>query len=80
LNKNHQDVVFMLWGAYAQKKGAKIDSKKHLVLKAVHPSPLSANKGPGFFGHKHFSLANAWLKEKGIKQINWADLPHPSDA
>lgn len=70
----------MLWGAYAQKKGAKIDQKKHLVLKAVHPSPLSANKSPGFFGHKHFSLANSWLKGKGIKEINWADLPQQDDA
>ncbi|TPX58527.1 hypothetical protein PhCBS80983_g03067 [Powellomyces hirtus] len=67
-------LVFMLWGAFAQKKGAKINRKKHLVLTAKHPSPLSANQG-GWFGCKHFSKANVWLKEKGVKEINWNHLP-----
>jgi len=59
----------MLWGSYAQKKGAFIDSNKHLVLKSVHPSPLSAYRG--FIGNNHFSLANGYLKKNGISEINW---------
>jgi len=62
-------LVFLLWGSYAQKKGAFIDSSKHLVLKSVHPSPLSAYRG--FIGNNHFSLANAYLKEQGKQEINW---------
>ena len=62
-------VVFLLWGAYAQKKGAFIDTNKHLVLKAAHPSPFSANNG--FFGCKHFSKTNHYLESKGLKAINW---------
>lgn len=62
-------VVFMLWGAYAQKKGAIIDASRHLVLKAAHPSPFAADKG--FFGCKHFSQANAYLAEQGLKEIEW---------
>jgi uracil-DNA glycosylase len=64
-----QNVVFMLWGAYAQKKGAIIDAGKHLVLKAAHPSPFAADKG--FFGCKHFSQANAYLAEQGLPEIEW---------
>jgi uracil-DNA glycosylase len=64
-----QHVVFMLWGAYAQKKGAIIDASRHLVLKAAHPSPFAADKG--FFGCKHFSQANAYLAEHGLKEIEW---------
>ncbi|QHL86174.1 uracil-DNA glycosylase [Nibribacter ruber] len=62
-------VVFMLWGAYAQKKGAVIDEKKHLVLRAAHPSPFAADKG--FFGTRHFSKANAYLKQHGLPEIEW---------
>jgi uracil-DNA glycosylase len=64
-----EHLVFMLWGSYAQKKGGFIDSKKHLVLKSVHPSPLSAYRG--FIGNNHFSLANQYLKENGKEEINW---------
>jgi uracil-DNA glycosylase len=64
-----EHVVFMLWGAYAQKKGAIIDAGKHLVLKAAHPSPFAADKG--FFGCKHFSQANAYLAEQGLLEIEW---------
>lgn len=64
------NVVFMLWGAYAQKKGAVIDGKKHLVLKSKHPSPMAANYG-GWFGNKHFSQANAYLESKGLAPIEW---------
>lgn len=65
--KNH--VVFLLWGAYAQKKGEIIDRSKHLVLMSAHPSPFSADRG--FFGCKHFSKANEYLKSKGLKEIDW---------
>ena len=61
--------VFILWGAYAQKKEAIINSKKNLILKSPHPSPLSAYKG--FFGCKHFSRANAYLKQQKISAIDW---------
>lgn len=64
-----EHVVFLLWGAYAQKKGEIIDRKKHLVLMSAHPSPFSADRG--FFGSKHFSKANAYLKTKGEKEIDW---------
>jgi uracil-DNA glycosylase len=59
----------MLWGGYAQKKGAVIDTKKHLVLKAPHPSPLSAHRG--FLGCRHFSQANSYLEQHGKKAIDW---------
>ncbi|MEK6781538.1 MAG: uracil-DNA glycosylase [Bacteroidota bacterium] len=65
--KDH--VVFMLWGAYAQQKGELIDRSKHYVLMSAHPSPFSANRG--FFGCKHFSKANDYLKSKGLKEIEW---------
>jgi uracil-DNA glycosylase len=62
-------VVFLLWGRFAHEKAALIDQNKHLVLKAAHPSPLSAHNG--FLGCKHFSLANLWLTEKGMTTIDW---------
>jgi uracil-DNA glycosylase len=69
LNEKRRGIVFMLWGAYAGKKGAVIDDRKHLVLKAPHPSPLSAHRG--FLGCRHFSRANAYLVEQGITPIDW---------
>lgn len=69
LSDKRSGLVFMLWGSYAQKKGMVIDTKKHLVLKAVHPSPLSAYRG--FFGCKHFSQANAYLQSRGETPIEW---------
>ncbi|MFT5453477.1 MAG: uracil-DNA glycosylase [Enterobacterales bacterium] len=69
VNEQCSHVVFMLWGSYAQKKGAMIDEQKHLVLKAPHPSPLSAYRG--FFGCKHFSQANAYLAENDKPTIDW---------
>jgi len=71
LNEQCQNLVFLLWGSYAQKKGQHIDTQKHLVLKAVHPSPMAANRG-GFFGCKHFSQTNAYLTEHHLEPINWA--------
>ncbi|GAB3888645.1 uracil-DNA glycosylase [Spirosoma agri] len=70
ISDEKKDVVFMLWGAYAQKKGAVIDSKKHLILKAKHPSPMAAQWG-GWFGTKHFSQANTYLESKGLPTIDW---------
>lgn len=72
LNKNLDGVVFMLWGAYAQKKGSSIDRKRHHVLQTVHPSPLSVNRG--FFGCRHFSKTNELLKKSGKKPIDWRAL------
>ncbi len=65
-----ESIVFMLWGAYAQRKGAFIDRQRHLVLEAPHPSPLSAHRG--FLGCNHFSRANAWLVEHGKPAIDWS--------
>jgi uracil-DNA glycosylase len=70
ISEQKQDVVFMLWGAYAQKKGAVIDESRHLVLKAKHPSPMAAQWG-GWFGNKHFSQANTYLTGKGLAPIEW---------
>ena len=64
------NVVFLLWGSFAQKKGLKIDRSKHYILESGHPSPMSANQGK-WFGNKHFSQTNAFLKSKGIKEIEW---------
>jgi len=64
-----EHVVFILWGSYAQKKGKFIDQSKHLVLKSPHPSPLSAHRG--FFGNKHFSKANDYLRQTGQEGIRW---------
>lgn len=69
LNQQREGLVFMLWGAYAQKKGAIIDSNKHLVLKAVHPSPLSAHRG--FLTCGHFSKANDYLEKNNIEKVDW---------
>ena len=69
LAEEREHLVFILWGAYAQKKGAFIDRNKHLVLTSAHPSPLSAYNG--FFGNKHFSRANEYLKAHGIAEIDW---------
>lgn len=69
ISEEKQHVVFLLWGAYAQKKGEIIDRSKHLVLMSAHPSPFSADRG--FFGNKHFSKANEYLKAKGLKEIDW---------
>ncbi|XP_063310753.1 uracil-DNA glycosylase isoform X1 [Pelobates fuscus] len=72
LNKNLDGIVFMLWGAYAQKKGCNIDRKRHHVLQTVHPSPLSAHRG--FFGCRHFSKTNVFLQELGKEPIDWKAL------
>ena len=69
LAEEREHLVFILWGAYAQKKGAFIDRSKHLVLASAHPSPLSAYNG--FFGNKHFSRTNEYLKAHGIAEIEW---------
>lgn len=69
LNNQRSNIVFMLWGSYAQRKGQYIDRRKHLVLTAVHPSPLSAYRG--FIGCGHFSQANAYLQQHGQTPINW---------
>ncbi len=69
INEHAEHIVFMLWGSYAQKKGAVIDTSRHLVLQAPHPSPLSANRG--FFGQRHFSRCNAYLINHGKAPIEW---------
>ena len=69
LAEEREHLVFILWGAYAQRKGAFIDRSRHLVLASAHPSPLSAYHG--FFGNKHFSLANAYLEQHGKTPIKW---------
>jgi uracil-DNA glycosylase len=69
ISEEKENVVFLLWGAYAQKKGEIIDRNKHLVLMSAHPSPFSADRG--FFGSKHFSKTNGYLKSKGIPEIDW---------
>ncbi len=69
LSLRREGIVFMLWGSHAQKKGVTIDSSKHLVLKSVHPSPLSARRG--FFDCKHFSICNDYLAARGAEQIYW---------
>jgi uracil-DNA glycosylase len=70
ISENYKNVIFMLWGSFAQKKGLKINREKHLVLESGHPSPLSANRG-FWFGNKHFSQANDYLKAIGKNQIDW---------
>ncbi|MBR2530707.1 MAG: uracil-DNA glycosylase [Lachnospiraceae bacterium] len=69
LNKEDRPIVFMLWGRNAQEKASMLDNPKHLVLTAAHPSPLSAYKG--FFGCRHFSKANEFLRSNGIEPIDW---------
>lgn len=78
LNREREDLVFLLWGSYAQAKGKVIDARRHCVLRTTHPSPLSAHRG--FLGSEHFSKTNAFLRKRGIAQIDWslpkrADLP-----
>ena len=70
ISENYENVVFMLWGSFAHKKGLKINREKHLVLETGHPSPLSANRG-FWFGNKHFSQANDYLKAIGKIKIDW---------
>lgn len=69
LSDEKENLVFLLWGNYAKKKGAVIDRNKHLVLESAHPSPFSADSG--FFGSKHFSKTNEYLKEHGKKPVDW---------
>ncbi len=69
VSEQHQHVVFLLWGAYAQQKAALIDGNKHLILQSVHPSPLSASRG--FFGNHHFSKTNQYLQQHGKSPIVW---------
>lgn len=73
ISANNRNVVFLLWGSYAQKKGSVVDQKKHHILKTVHPSPLSAHRG--FLGCRHFSQCNDFLKKAGKKPIDWSHLP-----
>ncbi len=70
LNRERDGLVFMLWGSYAQAKGKLIDARRHLVLQAPHPSPLSAHRG--FIGCGHFSKANERLRDSGIREIDWS--------
>ncbi len=70
LSDDRERLVFMLWGNYAKNKGAVIDRSKHLVLESAHPSPFSADSG--FFGNKHFSKANEYLKKNGLREIDWS--------
>ena len=70
ISEEKENIVFLLWGSFAQKKGAKIDRSKHLVLESGHPSPMSANQGK-WFGNKHFSRTNDYLQRKGINTIDW---------
>ncbi|MFD1745695.1 uracil-DNA glycosylase [Rhizobium helianthi] len=76
VNEQGHHVVFMLWGSYAQKKAAFVDQRRHLVLKAPHPSPLSAHNG--FFGSGHFSKANAYLLSNGREPVDW-QLPETAN-
>ena len=69
LSDERENLVFMLWGNYAKSKASLIDASKHCILMTVHPSPRSADYG--FFGCKHFSKANEYLKSKGLKEIEW---------
>ncbi len=69
LNRERENLIFLLWGSYAQAKGKLVDLRRHRVLKAPHPSPLSAHRG--FFGCGHFSSANNWLEERGVSPVDW---------
>lgn len=69
INREKENVAFLLWGAYAQKKGALINREKHLVLMSAHPSPFSAHSG--FFGNRHFSKTNEYLKQHDLEPIDW---------
>ncbi len=72
VNEKCENVVFMLWGSYAQKKGAHIDRKKHFILESVHPSPLSAHRG--FLGNGHFKSANDYLEKHGKEPVDWRKI------
>ncbi|MBB1312912.1 MULTISPECIES: uracil-DNA glycosylase [Aliivibrio] len=72
LNEKKEGIIFLLWGAHAQKKGINIDATKHAILAAPHPSPLSARRG--FFGCQHFSKTNELLREKNLSEINWSSI------
>jgi len=76
LNREREGLVFLLWGSYAQAKGALIDARRHRVLKAPHPSPLSAHRG--FIGCGHFSKTNQWLSEHSQSEIDWS-LPRSAN-
>jgi uracil-DNA glycosylase len=78
LNEYREGLVFMLWGSYAQKKGAIVDRQRHCVLSSPHPSPLSAHRG--FFGCRHFSQANQYLASRGQAPIDWFGLERSSPA
>ncbi len=69
LSAGREHIVFILWGSYAQGKAQLIDASKHLILRSVHPSPLSAHRG--FFGNRHFSKCNGYLQSNGIEPIDW---------
>ncbi|MGN2244073.1 uracil-DNA glycosylase [Frateuria sp. GZRR33] len=73
LNREREGLVFLLWGAYAQRKGRLVDPHRHLVLSSVHPSPLSAHRG--FIGNGHFSAANRYLESRGQAPIDWSLPP-----
>ena len=75
LNQRKEGLVFMLWGSFAQKKSSMIDASRHLILKSVHPSPLSAHRG--FIGCGHFSAANTYLQTQGLEPINWQLAARP---
>ena len=72
INEHRENVVFLLWGSHAQKKGSIIDRQRHHVLQAPHPSPLSAHRG--FFGCGHFSKTNEWLEQHGEQPIDWTPV------
>jgi uracil-DNA glycosylase len=76
LNREREGLVFMLWGSHAQRKGQLIDGKRHLVLRSVHPSPLSAHRG--FLGCGHFAKANAYLEFRGEPPVDWS-LPRRAE-
>lgn len=69
INAKEEPVAFLLWGSFAQKKASFVDTARHLVLKAPHPSPLSAHRG--FFGSRHFSMTNHWLSKQGLTPVVW---------
>jgi uracil-DNA glycosylase len=69
ISDQKEGVVFLLWGAYARRKGEIIDGSKHKILSSAHPSPFAANRG--FFGNKHFSKTNAYLEERGLQPVEW---------
>lgn len=70
ISEEKENVIFMLWGSFAQKKGSKINREKHFVLESGHPSPMSANQGK-WFGNRHFSQANLYLEQNNLGKIDW---------